>query len=60
MAVSQSAAAYTQMMAELDKKKQIETGTPRAEKVKEITDKLVAAGGARAARRRRAGSGKSR
>ncbi len=41
MAVSQSAAAYTQMMAELDKKKQIETGTPRAEKVKEITDKLV-------------------
>ena len=41
MAVSQSAAAYTQMMAELDKKKQIETGTPRAEKVKQITDKLV-------------------
>jgi predicted Zn-dependent protease len=41
MAVSQSAAAYTQMMAELDKKKQIETGTPRAEKVKEMTDKLV-------------------
>lgn len=41
MAVSQSAAAYTQMMTELDKKKQIETGTPRAERVKEITDKLV-------------------
>jgi len=41
MAVSQSAAAYTQMMAELGKKKQIETGTPRAEKVKEITDRLV-------------------
>jgi len=41
MAVSQSAAAYTQMMADLGKKKQIETGTPRAQKVKEITDKLV-------------------
>src|SRR5262245_57873130 len=40
-AVSQSAAAYTQMMADLGKKKQIETGTPRAEKVKEITDRLV-------------------
>jgi predicted Zn-dependent protease len=41
MAVSQSAAAYTQMMADLGKKKQIESGTPRAEKVKEITDRLV-------------------
>jgi predicted Zn-dependent protease len=41
MAVSQSAAAYTQMMADLGKKKQIETGTPRADKVKEITDRLV-------------------
>src|ERR687892_2348999 len=41
MAVSQSAAAYSQMMGELGKKKKIETGTPRAEKVKEITDKLV-------------------
>ena len=41
MAVSQSAAAYSQMMADLGKKKQIETGTPRAEKVKEITDRLV-------------------
>jgi predicted Zn-dependent protease len=41
MAVSQSAAAYGQMMADLGKKKQIETGTPRAEKVKEITDRLV-------------------
>ena len=40
-AVSQSAAAYTQMMADLGKKKQIETGTPRAEKVKEITERLV-------------------
>jgi predicted Zn-dependent protease len=41
MAVSQSAAAYTQMMADFGKKKQVETGTPRAEKVKEITDRLV-------------------
>jgi predicted Zn-dependent protease len=41
MAMSQSAAAYSQMMGQLDKKKQIETGTPRAEKVKEITDRLV-------------------
>jgi predicted Zn-dependent protease len=41
MAVSQSAAAYTQMMSDLGKKKQIETGTPRAERVKEITDNLV-------------------
>jgi predicted Zn-dependent protease len=41
-AVSQSAAAYTQMMGDLSKKKQIETGTPRAAKVKEITDRLVA------------------
>jgi len=40
-AVSQSAAAYGQMMGDLGKKKQIETGTPRAEKVKEITDRLV-------------------
>jgi predicted Zn-dependent protease len=40
-AVSQSAAAYTQMMGDLGKKKQIETGTPRAAKVKEITDRLV-------------------
>jgi len=42
MAVSQSAAAYSQMMSQLDKKKQVETGTPRAEKVREITDRLIA------------------
>ena len=42
MAVTQSAAAYTQMMGQLDKKKQIETGTPRVEKVREITDRLIA------------------
>jgi predicted Zn-dependent protease len=41
MAVSQSAAAYTQMMADLNKKKQVETGTPRVEKVREITNRLV-------------------
>jgi predicted Zn-dependent protease len=40
-AVSQSAAAYSQMMADLGKKKKIETGTPRVQKVKGITDKLV-------------------
>jgi predicted Zn-dependent protease len=40
-AVSESTAAYSQMMADLGKKKKIETGTPRAQKVKEITDKLV-------------------
>jgi predicted Zn-dependent protease len=41
VAVSQSAAAYSQMIADLGKKKQIEIGTPRAERVKEITDRLV-------------------
>lgn len=42
MAVTQSAAAYSQMMGDLGKKKQIETGTPRAEKAREITDRLIA------------------
>ena len=42
MAVSQSAAAYTQMMGELGKKKRIEADTPRAQKVREITDRLIA------------------
>jgi len=41
LAVSESAAAYSQMIGELGKKKQIETGTPRAEKVRQITDRLV-------------------
>jgi predicted Zn-dependent protease len=40
-AVTQSAAAYTQMMGELDKKKKIEAGTERAKRVKEMTDRLV-------------------
>ena len=42
MALTQSAAAYSQMMGQLDKKKQIETGTARADKVREITDRLIA------------------
>ena len=42
MAVSQSAAAYVQMMGELDKKKKIEAGTAREKRVREITDRLVA------------------
>jgi predicted Zn-dependent protease len=42
MAVSQSAAAYTQMMGDLNQKKQIETGTPRVERVREITERLIA------------------
>ena len=40
-ALSGSATAYAEMMGQLEKKKQIETGTPRAAKVKEITDRLV-------------------
>jgi predicted Zn-dependent protease len=42
MAISQSAAAYNQMMGGLSKKKQVETETPRAAKVREITDRLIA------------------
>jgi Zn-dependent protease with chaperone function len=42
MAISQSAAAYSQMMGGLAKKQQIETGTPRAQKLREITDRLIA------------------
>src|SRR4051812_12710686 len=46
-AISGSASAYRQMMAELDKKKQIDRGTsegdsPRLRKVQEITDRLIA------------------
>jgi Zn-dependent protease with chaperone function len=40
-AVSQSAAAYTQMMGQLGAKRQIESGTARAQKVQEITDRLI-------------------
>src|ERR1043165_1100432 len=42
MAVSESAAAYGQMMGELGKKKQIEASSARAQKVWDITARLVA------------------
>src|SRR5690242_4272733 len=46
-AISGSAQAYRQMMADLDKKKQIERAggdkeSPRVKKVEEITDRLIA------------------
>jgi predicted Zn-dependent protease len=41
-ALSGSASAYAQMIAQLDKKKKIEHGTPRVEKVREITERLIA------------------
>ena len=41
-AISSSAAAYDSMIGGLGKKKQIETGTARERKVREITDRLVA------------------
>lgn len=41
-ALSGSATAYAEMMGQLEKKKQIETGTPRAEKVRQITERLIA------------------
>jgi predicted Zn-dependent protease len=41
-AVSGSAQAYAQMMGQLDKKKQIEAGTERVEKVRAITERLIA------------------
>lgn len=41
-AIGESAVAYNAMMGQLDKKKQIEADTPRAKKVREITDRLVA------------------
>ena len=42
MAVTQSAAAYSQMMGGLEKKKQVELDSPRAQKVREITERLIA------------------
>src|SRR5687767_12088838 len=42
MAMSQSAAAYSSMMGQLGKKKQIEADSERAKKVREITDRLIA------------------
>jgi len=41
-AIGESAAAYNSMMGQLGKKKQVESGTPREEKVREITDRLIA------------------
>jgi predicted Zn-dependent protease len=41
-AISESAAAYNSMVGQLGKKKSIETGTARVEKVREITDRLIA------------------
>src|SRR5260221_14105838 len=42
LAVSESAAAYAQMIGELGKKKQIEADSARAHRVRDITDRLVA------------------
>jgi predicted Zn-dependent protease len=42
LAVSESAAAYAQMMGQLDKKKQIDAGSARALKLRDMTDRLVA------------------
>src|ERR1043165_902071 len=42
MAVSESAAAYAQMMGQLGKKKQVEANSARTRKVGDITDRLVA------------------
>src|SRR5256714_11893052 len=42
MAIGQSAAAYSSMMGDLGKKKKVEADSPRAEKVRQITDRLIA------------------
>src|SRR4051812_30124442 len=42
MAIKSSASAYSSMIGGLSKKKQVETGTPREQKVREITDRLIA------------------
>jgi Zn-dependent protease with chaperone function len=42
MAIGSSSSAYSQMIGQLERKKQIETGTPRAQRVREITDRLIA------------------
>src|SRR4051812_22177776 len=41
MAIKSSASAYSSMIGGLSKKKQVETGTPREQKVREITDRLI-------------------
>jgi predicted Zn-dependent protease len=42
LALSESAAAYGQMMGQLGKKRQIESDSARAHRVRDITDRLVA------------------
>jgi len=42
MAIGQSAAAYSSMMGDLGRKKKVEADSPRAEKVRHITDRLIA------------------
>jgi len=42
MAMGESAAAYSSMMGELGKKKQLEAEGERTKKIREITDKLIA------------------
>src|SRR5436309_14864870 len=42
MAIGQSAAAYNSMMGDLGKKRKVEADSPRAEKVRHITDRLIA------------------
>ena len=42
LAVSESAAAYAQMMGQLGQKKQIEADSARVRKVRDVTDRLVA------------------
>ena len=42
MAIGESAVAYNAMMGELSKKKKIEAESERSQKVREITDRLIA------------------
>ena len=41
-AISSSASAYSSMIGQFSKKDRLETGTPRAERVREITNSLIA------------------
>lgn len=41
-AIESSAVAYREMIGQLEKKKQVESGTPRAARVREIADRLIA------------------
>src|SRR5712664_3819198 len=42
MVIGQSAAAYNSMMGDLGKKKKVEADSPHAERVRQITDRLIA------------------